>query len=105
VEDPYTLSADPPVLALTGEFDLSARDELTSALLGVVEDPATETVVLDVSGTTFIDSEALAAIITGVIAARELGKPFRIAGATGVVQRVMDVAGLLDLIDNHHHGP
>jgi anti-anti-sigma factor len=98
VEDPYTLSADPPVLALTGEFDLSARDELTSALLSVVEHPATGTMVLDVSRVTFIDSEALAAIIIGVNAARGLGKPFKITGATGVVHRVMDVTGLLDLV-------
>ncbi|MFG1610372.1 STAS domain-containing protein [Actinoplanes sp. NPDC049265] len=105
MEDPYTLSADPPVLALAGEFDLSARDELTSALLRVVTDPGTTTVVLDVSRTTFIDSEALAAVIIGVNAARDLGKRFEITGATGVVHRVMDVAGLLDLIDDHRHSP
>ena len=93
------------MLALAGEFDLAARDELTRALLNVVEDPATDQVVLDLTDTTFIDSEALAAVIIGVNAARGAGKPFRIVGATGVVHRVMDVAGLLDLIDDHHHGP
>lgn len=93
------------MLTLAGEFDLAARDELTRALLNVAGDPATDQVVLDLTDTTFIDSEALGAVIVGVNAAREAGKPFRIVGATGVVHRVMDVAGLLDLIDDHHHGP
>jgi anti-anti-sigma factor len=103
VEDPYTLSAQPPVLAMAGEFDLSARDELTNAILAVVADPATDTVIVDAEHTTFIDSEALAAVIIGMNAAREAGKPFRIAGATGIVRRVLEVAGLLELIDDQHH--
>lgn len=90
---------------MSGEFDLAARDELTAALLAVVRDPATDAVVLDVEKTSFIDSEALAAVIVGVNEARHAGKPFRIVGATGVVYRVLDVAGLLDLIDGHRHGP
>jgi anti-anti-sigma factor len=90
---------------MAGEFDLSARDDLMSAMLAVVGDPATETVIVDVERATFIDSEALGALIVGVNAAREAGKPFRIVGATGVVHRVFEVAGLLDLINDHHHGP
>jgi len=105
VESLFTLSARPPVLAMSGEFDMGARDELTAALLAVVRNPATDVVVLDVEKATFIDSEALAAVIIGMNEARLAGKPFRIVGATGVVHRVLDVAGLLDLIDGRHYGP
>ena len=90
---------------MSGEFDLGARDELAAELLAVVRDPATDVVVLDVGKTSFIDSEALSAVIIGMNEARAAGKPFRIIGATGVVHRVLDVAGLTDLIDDYHHGP
>ena len=86
--------AAPPVLSLAGELDLSARDELTEAVLAAVADRTSDVVCLDLGATTFIDSEALAAIIIGVNAAREAGKRFRVDGATGVVRRVLDVAGI-----------
>ena len=105
VEDPWTITAAPPVLHLAGEFDLSARDELTDAVLAMAADPGHDELCLDLSATTFLDSEALAAIIQGALAAREAGKRFRIAGASGVVRRVLDMAGLLDLIDIDNYGP
>ena len=105
VEDPWTITAAPPVLTLAGEFDLSARDELTEAVLTMVADRTAGEVCLEISGVTFIDSEALAAIILGMNAARESGKPFQVDGARGVVRRVLDIAGLTDLIDSNNYRP
>lgn len=100
--DPYTITSAPPVLTLAGEFDLGARAALTDAVLAAARDPHTGAVILDLTPATFIDSEALAAIIIGVNAARAAGKPFRIRGAAGVVHRVLNVAGILALTEDDH---
>ena len=90
------------VLRLGGEFDMEARSELTGAVLAAVADPGADAVTLDLAGTTFLDSEALAGVITGMNAARAAGKPLRLVNAIGTVRRVLDIAGVLELSDGHN---
>ena len=90
------------VLRLAGEFDMDARAELTESVLAAVADPAATAVTLDLADTTFLDSEALGALITGMNAARAAGKPFSLINASGTVRRVLDVAGVLELSGDNH---
>ena len=79
---------------LAGEFDVDNRDELAGRLLGVVEREAPARIVVDLGRVTFIDSEAIGALIQGHLAAGRAGVDFRLAGANGVVERVLTVVGL-----------
>ncbi|MEV0901290.1 STAS domain-containing protein [Actinoplanes sp. NPDC049802] len=96
------------ILVLTGEFDIEAAEELTGAVVGAVEDSRTDAVTVDLAGTTFIDSKAIGAVLTGYTAARSADMTFRLVNATGVVRRMLEVIGLLDSpgpYDNDTHSP
>ena len=93
------------VLTLDGEFDITSRDELEHAAVAAVSAVGTGRVVVDLGRVTFIDSEAVAAIIVGYQAASGAGCDFRLANARGLVRRVLDIAGLLDLIGEPDAAP
>lgn len=82
------------LLSLSGELDINSRDELHDAVLAAV---STGDVIVDLQAVSFIDSEALSALIDGYNAARERGSVFRVVKATGLVDRVLSVSGALDL--------
>jgi anti-anti-sigma factor len=85
-------------LALDGEFDITNRDDLERAVLDAVEAAGTGRVVVDLHGVSFIDSEAVAAIIVGYRAALAAGCDYRLARPRGLVRRILDIAGLWELI-------
>ncbi len=86
------------VLALDGEFDITSRAELEEATLAAVAAAENGRVVVDLGDVSFIDSEAVAGIITGYHAAVAAGCDYRLAHARGLVRRILDIAGLLELI-------
>jgi anti-anti-sigma factor len=84
---------------LTGEFDLGARDELRDRLLDIIGSLGPDLVIVDLDEVTFIDSEAVGAIIAGRLAAVEAGIDLRVTNAKGIVLRIfrtIDVPGLLE---------
>ena len=83
---------------LGGEFDMAARDDLCAAIVAAGTAPGTTAVVLDLRGVTFIDSEALGAIIEGHAAVTAAGLSYSLAGYHGPVRRVLDIAGLLPML-------
>ena len=95
MDDAYAITTELAV-RLSGELDINARDELTALLLDAAAGPV-RSIVVDLADTEFMDSEAVAALVDGYTAAREAGKSFRLAGAQGLVGRVLEVAGLLRL--------
>ena len=82
------------LLRLSGELDINTRDDLREALVAAV---GTGDVVIDLDEVTFIDSEALGALIEGYNAARANGTGFRLINAHGLVDRVLSVSGVLDI--------
>ena len=87
------------VLALDGEFDITSRAELEEATLAAVTAAGSGgRVVVDLGAVGFIDSEAVAAIILGYRAAADAGCAYRLANARGLVRRILEIAGLLELI-------
>lgn len=85
---------------LAGEFDIDNRDELAGRLLDIVETGTPARIVVDLGQVTFIDSEAIGALVEGHLAADRAGIAFRLAGAGGVVKRVLTVVGLDHLLDH-----
>jgi anti-sigma B factor antagonist len=85
---------------LTGAADLSGAASLDGALRSIVE-LGERHLVVDLSKATFLDSAALAALVSAHHRARVLGGSVRLAGATGPVRKILEVTGL-DMILQHH---
>ncbi len=96
--EPASGSATSRVL-LVGAFDIGAREDLRKALLELVDDDPGSRITVDLRRVTFIDSEAINALIGGYLAAERAGITFRLAGARGIVDRVLRVIGLDHLLD------
>jgi anti-anti-sigma factor len=103
VADSYTIGAQrsadgsATTLRLDGELDINARDDLREALLLAIADGD---VVVDLEGVSFLDSEALGALIDGFNTSRERGVGFRVVNARDVVERVLSVSGAKELFDS-----
>jgi len=82
------------LLHLGGELDITARDALRETILAALDDGD---VVIDLDAVTFIDSEALGALVEGYRAARSRPAGFRVVNAHGMVARVLKVSGALEL--------
>lgn len=85
---------------LSGAADLSSAAELAGELRNIVE-LGERHLVVDLSKTTFLDSAALAALVSAHHRARVLGGSVRLAAATGPVRTILQVTGL-DVILEHH---
>ncbi len=78
---------------IAGELDIEARDPLREELLDAVESGRYTYIVIDLDQVSFIDSEAISAIIDGYIAAQQAGITLRLQHAHGIVRRVFKVIG------------
>jgi anti-anti-sigma factor len=100
VTDSYTIglqrTADgsATLLHLGGELDITARDVLRETIVAALDDGD---VVIDLDAVTFVDSEALGALIAAYHVARARPAGFRVVNAHGVVARVLKVSGALAL--------
>jgi anti-anti-sigma factor len=100
VADSYSLGAErsadgsATILRVAGELDINARDDLREALLLAIADGD---VVVDLDAVSFLDSEALGALIDGFNASRDRSAGFRVVNAHDVVDRVLTVSGAKDL--------
>jgi anti-anti-sigma factor len=88
------------VVAVSGEIDLSAHDELSSAIVDAVQAKGTDQVIVDLSETAFMDSTGIKVLIRGHEAAAEAGVPYHVNGAQGPVRRVLEVTGVLSLLES-----
>jgi anti-anti-sigma factor len=95
---PFTIRIEHPpgfhVIRLAGEFDLSGRDALNSALSQVGDGR----VILDIDGLTFIDSQGLqelvrAAITRGIEMTPGIGQPAQLLKLTGLDRRLQVFRG------------
>ena len=86
---------------VSGEIDLSARDELTSTLADIMEIGGNAQIIVDLDHVSFIDCTAIGVIVSGHHAAEQAGIRLRLANAHDVVQRIFDI---LDLIYLFHPG-
>ncbi|WP_433617461.1 STAS domain-containing protein [Dactylosporangium sp. CA-139114] len=83
-------------VALSGECDLSAREECTAALLAAVE--TSPQVVVDLGGLTFLDSSGVHALVTAFRAAQDRGRRLSVVGAAGMVAHVLEITGVGGLL-------
>lgn len=81
------------VLALEGELDLGDADSVEGYLRSV-EASRPETIVVDLSGLSFIDSTGLAVLIRAHARSADAGRRLAMVPGGKTVQRVLSVTGL-----------
>jgi stage II sporulation protein AA (anti-sigma F factor antagonist) len=85
------------VVALVGELDLHGSDRLAVEVQQALREPV-ELLELDVTRLTFADSAGLRAVLLARSAAESNGATFRISDVSPPVGRVIEIAGLGDLL-------
>lgn len=80
-------------LNVVGEVDLATVDQLTSELDAVFEEGATN-VVVDLTGTSFMDSTGLKSLVMAQRRYQDGGRSFAIQVDGGPVSRLIDLSGL-----------
>jgi len=85
-------------LALIGELDLSTVEKVEEELRKA-EDGGAETVVLDLSSLSFLDSTGLRTIVTADQRARKSGRRLAIVKGPGTVHRVFTITRLDERLD------
>jgi anti-anti-sigma factor len=91
VED--LVSGDSHTLLLSGELDMSVGDELETAIVSCAN---AASLTLDLSQLTFMDSTGLTLILLASDLCKARGIAFALVPGPRQVQRVFEIAGLLD---------
>ena len=92
-------SGDTTTVVLLGEIDLAAAPEIRRTIANaLVSNPAR--LVIDLSGTTFIDSSGLQALLIAQQTTRLLTVELSIVATTPHVRRVFESAGLDHLVSD-----
>jgi len=81
------------VVKLSGECDLATAPQLQETL-APMKGPDVNELIVDLGGLEFMDSTGLGVLVGALKRMRESGGSFKIAGARGAVQRVLQVSGL-----------
>ncbi|MGH3662714.1 MAG: STAS domain-containing protein [Micromonosporaceae bacterium] len=84
-------------VAVSGDVDLSAHDELLQAILSAVAAGAAK-VIVDLGDVTFFDSGAVGVLIAGRNAAKRAECGYRVVDPPSLVRRVLRTTGILDLL-------
>jgi anti-sigma B factor antagonist len=89
------------VLAPTGELDIETAPLLDSALRDL-RDVGFETLVVDLRGLTFIDSQGIQLLLRWTITAAHRGHAFRLLPGPERVQMVLAMTGVLEHVQLEH---
>jgi anti-sigma B factor antagonist len=96
------ISADPPTtltVRVSGELDLAARPVVTEQVTAaLVDDANIERVVVDLGGVKFCDSSGLGALLDIRRVADKVGATIVLRSPSAGVARVLDVAGIDELL-------
>lgn len=84
------------VVCLYGQLDLANADRVREMLIDV----GGSTVVVDLAGLRFLDSSGIAALLGARNEITAAGHGFELRGAQGIVRRVLEVTGLVFLLND-----
>jgi anti-sigma B factor antagonist len=88
------------VIRCEGRLNMVAAPRLRSAIDDAV-DSGSARLVVDLSGTSFVDSSGLGALVAGLKRTRQAGGDLRIAGATDQVRTVLGLTNLDRVLRPH----
>ncbi len=89
-----TAAAATPVVVLRGSLDVQSRGDLIRIGQQTLAAGAVSTLILDLTGITFIDSTGLGALVELSHDADEADAAFRIRNPSARVTRILDLTGL-----------
>jgi anti-sigma B factor antagonist len=81
-------------VALRGELDAYTAPQLRAALSDVVHERGAKTVVLDLSGLTFIDLTGVGALVAGQNQARQVGGELVLRSLPDQTWKIFEITGL-----------
>lgn len=79
------------VVRISGELDLSTRDVVAQAVRSVLHTDRTADIVVDLSGTRFLDAGGIGALVLARSLARDAGAQLAVRGASGLVAAVLHI--------------
>jgi anti-sigma B factor antagonist len=85
-----------PVLAITGEIDLSKAPEVKERLMAIASSGA-QLAIVDLTEVTFLDSTALGVLVSGLKRIRSGGGDLRLVVTRPNLVKVFEITGLLEL--------
>lgn len=85
------------VIGLDGELDLHESERVSAAIADVLADPIS-ILEVEADGLTFIDSAGVRVMLLARAEAERRGITFRFSGVSPEVRRVMEIAGVGDLL-------
>lgn len=94
----HTTTAGVTQLRVAGEIDMAVSEELRHVILAAVRGERTAEVLVDLGQVTFLDSSGIAVLVAGQRAAQQAGRRYRVVNPRGVVQRTLDVTGVLTIL-------
>lgn len=94
---------DVVTLVVAGELDLSSGEVVTRAIGRAVSTDGVRAVVVDLSELRFVDSSGIAVLLKGRREADRTGVSYRVTGATGVVNQVLSLTGVLQHLSAEPH--
>ena len=98
MESPFTIrdSAQDGVsrLAIAGDVDLGVLQPIRDAVDRSLADPACTSLIIDLSGVTFIDSSGLGLLVASKRDAAGAAKEFQVTGVEGRTADIIEATGL-----------
>lgn len=90
-------------LALAGEMDLSVQEQVRSALADILAGATPCRIEVDVSALEFIDSSSIGVLVGARHAARAAQCTLLVTHPRGMVLRVLETIGVLDILTSDGH--
>jgi anti-anti-sigma factor len=81
-------------VVVAGEVDVASGPAVDEAIRAAIATDGVETVLVDLSAVRFLDSSGIALLLRGRRLADERGVVYRVAGAHGIVLRVLELSGV-----------
>lgn len=94
---------DRAVLAVGGEVDMYSSPTLRERIVELLDDPgaAGPSVVVDLSGTSFLDSTGLGALVAGLNHAKQVGGQMPIVCSSDRILKLFRITGLDGVFSIH----
>jgi anti-anti-sigma factor len=86
-------------VAVAGSVDFAVSDQLFDALVGIVSADGVREVEVDLARVNLLDASAVGVLLAARNRARTVAVGFRVRGATGLPHRVLEITGVLGVLD------
>ena len=86
-------------VAVSGVLDLVTSDALFDVLTGALTDGDTEHLEIDLGGLTLLDASGVGVLLAVRNRALRFGKTIRVCGAIGLPLQVLEITGVLGLLN------